>query len=231
MNVLLTPQNIKIVASASGFMSKKKERFDIILEPLQAILQLALISFCPTGTKLNIQNNLLLLQQPSYSQGLVRWYQNDNREDLFYLFYICKRFPKFYQHLKDIKSKKHNLYDLLIKLAHRGIDNLSQTYSKAEQVSLLHTLEMYKMLLDNPASFEFTDKVKHDKSKAQEEINNIFIKITSIYSTEEYHIILNTLIRLIKDDENSESYINGLNSILEPTTGKINKWILNNIVF
>ena len=28
---------------------KKKERFDIILEPLQAIMQLALLSFCPKG--------------------------------------------------------------------------------------------------------------------------------------------------------------------------------------
>jgi hypothetical protein len=29
---------------------KKKERFDIILEPLQAVTQLALLSFCPKGS-------------------------------------------------------------------------------------------------------------------------------------------------------------------------------------
>ena len=38
---------------------KKKERFDIILEPLQAITQLSLLAFCPYGSKLTISNNLL----------------------------------------------------------------------------------------------------------------------------------------------------------------------------
>ena len=31
----------------------KKERFDMILEPLQSIIQLALISYCPIGSKLS----------------------------------------------------------------------------------------------------------------------------------------------------------------------------------
>ena len=34
------------------FADNKKERFDMILEPLQAITQLALISYCPNGSKL-----------------------------------------------------------------------------------------------------------------------------------------------------------------------------------
>ena len=33
---------------------KKKERFEIILEPLQAVTQLALLSFSPKGSKLTI---------------------------------------------------------------------------------------------------------------------------------------------------------------------------------
>ena len=41
---------------------KKKERFDIILEPLQSITQLALMAFCPCGSKLTISNNLLFIQ-------------------------------------------------------------------------------------------------------------------------------------------------------------------------
>ena len=30
---------------------KKKERFDIILEPLQALTQLSAMAFCPIGSK------------------------------------------------------------------------------------------------------------------------------------------------------------------------------------
>ena len=83
--------------------AKKKERFEMILEPLQAILQLALLSFCPKGTKITINQNILQLQMPYYTQGILRWYQNDNKDDLFYLFYVCKRFSRFYGHLKQIR--------------------------------------------------------------------------------------------------------------------------------
>ena len=60
-------------------LNTKKERFDIILEPLQAILQLACLSFCPIGTKLTIQNNLLYVQPPSWHQGIMRRYNNDTQ--------------------------------------------------------------------------------------------------------------------------------------------------------
>ena len=46
------------------FKSSKKERFGIILEPLQAILQLAFLSFAPIETKLTIYNNILYIQGP-----------------------------------------------------------------------------------------------------------------------------------------------------------------------
>ena len=45
---------------------RKKERFETILEPMQAIMQIALLSFYPVGTKLTIQNNIMTLQPPNY---------------------------------------------------------------------------------------------------------------------------------------------------------------------
>jgi hypothetical protein len=41
---------------------KKKERFETILEPLQAIIQLSLLSILPIGTKIAIHENILYLQ-------------------------------------------------------------------------------------------------------------------------------------------------------------------------
>jgi hypothetical protein len=38
---------------------RKKERFETILEPLQAILQISYLSFAPIGTKLTIHNNII----------------------------------------------------------------------------------------------------------------------------------------------------------------------------
>ena len=76
---------------------KRKERFDIILEPLQAITQLALMAFCPYGSKLTISNNLLFIQSANWGQGMLRSFNNDKRDDLFYLFNSIIRFNKFYQ--------------------------------------------------------------------------------------------------------------------------------------
>ena len=41
---------------------KRKERFEIILEPLQAMIQISFLGFYPIGSKLNIHNNLLYIQ-------------------------------------------------------------------------------------------------------------------------------------------------------------------------
>lgn len=161
MNNILIPHNLHFIYNT--FMSKKKERFDIIVEPLQAILQLALLRFSPVGTKITIQNNLLELQFPNYIQGIVRWYNNDNKEDLYYLFNACKRFGLFYNNLQNYKSELYmkndeiietNLYNLLIECAKDGLSRLAQTYSNIDKVSLLHTLQMYKVILDNPNFFE-----------------------------------------------------------------------------
>lgn len=127
---------------------KKKERFAIILEPLQALLQLALLSFTPIDTKLNIYNNILYIQTPTWNQSLRRSYNNDSKNDLFFLFNVFIRFNKFYPHLKNIKVDNTNLFILLKQLCNRGIDNLLQTYKQTDNPALLHTLNIYKNMLN-----------------------------------------------------------------------------------
>jgi hypothetical protein len=279
---------------------KKKERFETILEPLQAILQIGYLSFSPIGTKLTIRNNILQIQTPNYSQSVVRWYNNDTQEDLFYLFNIFYRFKKFYQFLSEDKmhheSKK--LYDLLIELAKSGINNLIRTYSQTDKIHILHTLQLYKNILEggnniesfaskrletfeidhlsnspashasrsSPASFTSNTKNKNTKSKQQvlrendsdeeknsevksitnmqqlntnqhqqsqdiKNIDDVFIRITDIYTQEIYNIIYNTLLIMGNNEQSHDIYIDGLNKILEPTNLRIKKWIDENIVF
>jgi hypothetical protein len=138
---------------------KKKERFDIILEPLQAVTQLALLSFCPKGSKLAISNNLLSIQAPTWGQGLWRSYNNDMKEDLFFLFNAIVRFNRFYIYLKAEPNDYCDLFELLIQLSKRGIDKLLQTYANTEQPALLHTLQLYRILLDNPISLNEPETV------------------------------------------------------------------------
>jgi hypothetical protein len=291
---------------------KKKERFETILEPLQALLQIAYLSFTPIGTKLTIHNNILYIQPPNYSQSIVRWYNNDTQEDLFYLFNIFYRFKKFYyflcggndgndvtgvavkdcEHSSKIVNKK--LYELLIELAKNGIGNLIRTYGQTEKIHILHTLQMYKNILETDtemtkqnqrpdvynheldnlivshpshpshdaqrdksnkkkgkSSHQMQQVLRDDDNEEQHEpdtssqkntskpsdtistkkIDDVFIRITDMYSQEIYYIIYNTLILMEQNDTAYQTLIEGLNKILEPTNIKIKKWIDENIVF
>lgn len=229
---------------------KRKERFDIILEPMQAIIQLALMAFCPLGTKLSISNNLLYIQHPNWVQGIIRSFNNDKKDDLFFLFNAIIRFNSFYLYLKSSEIEDDKiLYKLLIKLSKKGIDNMIQTYSNIEQPALLHTLHMYKMLLDNqdPLSekiysdtdinmekkellFPCQNMVNNDENNIKN-INNIFVQIRDIYTVNDRIIISNILYIMEQRTEYYETYIVGLNHILEPINNKIKKWINDNIIY
>jgi hypothetical protein len=221
---------------------KKKERFDIILEPLQAITQLALLSVSPKGSKLTISNNLLSIQQPGWFQGLLRSYNQDMKEDLFFLFNAIIRFNRFYEFLKTEDDDYCDLYDLLIQMSKRGIDKLIQTYANTEQPALLHTLQLYRVLLDKPLLVTDYDENANTNTNANNNgntvdkekpnrIDDIFIGIRSLYSSHEFIILYQTLLLLEKNSEHYEIYIQGINTLFSPTYDKIQKWICGNIVY
>jgi hypothetical protein len=66
---------------------------------------------------------------------------------------------------------------------------------------------------------------------ADTNIDLIFIKITEMYSQEDYTIIYHTLLKIQNDTQYYLNYIEGLNKILEPVNIRIKKWIDDNIVF
>lgn len=146
----LNPFNIKYVYGIFG--GKKREKLDFILEPLQAMLQLSMLAFCPLGTKLTINDNLLGVQLPGMSQGIVRFFNDDTKEDLYYLFNVFRRFVSYYGYLRK-DTKYRQLYDILIELSKHGLNNLIQTYTDCNKINVLHTLTMYKVMLEKPEFF------------------------------------------------------------------------------
>jgi hypothetical protein len=153
--------------------NKKKERFETILEPLQALIQIALLSYFPIGSKLTIQNNILHIQAPSYRQSVTRWYNNDTQEDLFYLFNIFCRFKKFYI---DVKVEHTKLFELLILQAKNGINNLIRTYNQTDKTHVLHTLQMYKNMLDG-TTYNYHTMHHHPSSPAT---NTNMVNVSSL---------------------------------------------------
>jgi len=128
-----------------------------------------------------------------------------------------------------------DLFDLLIQLSKRGIDKLLQTYSTTEQPALLHTLQLYRVLLDKPnllTDHEETEiNRRHGLNTTSNSMDDIFINICKIYSSHEYIILYQSLILLEKNTEHYDIYLQGINTMLSPSYNKIQKWISDNIVF
>ena len=234
---------------------RKKERFETILEPLQAILQIAMLAFYPVGTKITIKNNIMMLQSPNYSQSMARWYNNDTKEDLYFLFNVFHRFKKFYAHYKADApaSVQHRLYALLIDLSQTGINKLIRTYGQTDKPHILQTLTMYKFILDDQLSPDLMTlqpnatnskpyKMKpilndDDEPKSSEmstsnnTVDDIFGSIVDVYTPELLNIVFHALLLMRDNESNYAAYADGLNKILEPTCTQVKKWIDEHIVY
>jgi len=274
----------------AGQLKKPRERFETILEPLQALLQIGFLAFYPIGSKLAIHNNILTVQGPGYTQHVRRWYNNDKKEDVFYLYNVFSRFNKFYKTVLSSggagMGENAALFTLLNELAKTGINNLIRTYNQTDKIHILHTLQMYKGMLDNPELVrrlaktddgsggggggganidadadvdgngepdlprQYPLKIRSPTSSpllrpiapgpamnvpidslVDTNVDIIFVKITDLYSQEDYTIIYHTLLKIQNDAQYYMNYIEGLNKILEPVNIRIKKWIDDNIVF
>lgn len=287
-NIVRMQSTLQFIA---GQLKKPRERFETILEPLQALLQIGFLAFYPIGSKLAIHNNILTVQGPGYTQHVRRWYNNDKKEDVFYLYNVFSRFNKFYKTVLSSggagTGENAALFTLLNELAKTGINNLIRTYNQTDKIHILHTLQMYKGMLDNPELVrrlaktddgsgggggggganidgdadvdgdgepdlprQYPLKVRSPTSSpllrpiaagaamnvpidslVDTNVDIIFVKITDLYSQDDYTIIYHTLLKIQNDAQYYMNYIEGLNKILEPVNIRIKKWIDDNIVF
>jgi hypothetical protein len=194
---------------------QQKERQDMILEPLQVMIQLSLVSFCPVGTKVSISNNILHIQKPTMSQGVVRWWYGDNKDDLYYLFHAIRRYYLWY------KRDENPIYAYILKNAINGIDSLINTYKNTKLTTITTTLQMYKNILDleNEELFKTQD--------AAVNLDSVFQNITNIYEKRMLAVVYNILKSMENEDKerNMDSYFEAIHHFLSPTNLKIQQWI------
>lgn len=212
MNYFFAGKNIMEI-----LRTKEKERADLILEPMQVMIQLALLAHSPIGTKISVSNNILSIQPPSMTQGVYRWWNNDNKDDLYYLFHAIRRYYKWY------KSQKDEVYQYILAWAVKGLDKLSETYNKADKNNIRHTLALYRNVLDLK-----TDEIFKDNKEDTVTIDQVFKEIINIYDDRLLYIIHNTLL-MMEEETNTEfkqKLLDGLILILDPMNIKIRKWIL-----
>jgi len=198
----------------------KKERSDMILEPLQVMIQLALLSYSPVGSKVSVSGNLLKIQQPTLLQGAWRWYNADNKDDLYYLFHAIRRYYMWYKST----NTENAIYDYILKCALKGLDKLIITYSQTDKITITHTLSLYRNMLslDSEKLFSSDDSVN---------IDTVFAKIKDIYPKRLLLIVHNLLVLMgeSKDEKDKNRYLRGMLEILKPINAHIRCWIRENL--
>ena len=212
--------------------TKTKDKVDMILEPLQAMVQLALLSICPTGTKLRIQENILQLQSPTLIQPITRWYNADKKDDVYFLYGVIKRYLKWYNPQVNKKSPMTpELYQLVTDMAMEGLDQLFKTYSSSDSNTVIHVIQMYKNLLQYNNDKIMGDEFVVDVEKNKINIDEVFESIVGIYEPIFLNMLHNTLtlVRAEEDDTNRTYMMEGLNLILYKITKSIRDWIKINL--
>ena len=212
--------------------SKAKDKIDMVLEPLQAMIQLSLLSVSMIGTKLTIQENILYIQAPNIIQPISRWYNADKKDDLYFLFQVIKRYIKWYNpHINKKSIITKELYNLITTMSIDGLNNLLKTYNSSDSNTVIQVINMYKNLLEKP------HEENNDKNEEQNNemicIDEVFVNITKLYEPTILSIIYNVL-SLIKKEEDSNvcnDYIKGLNLLFTKNNKMIKEWIKVNLVF
>ena len=198
-----------------------KEKSDMILEPMQVMTQLAILSHCPIGTKISVSNNILYLQLPTFYQGAIRWYQSDTKDDLYYLFHVMRRYYSWYP------KEKNEIFGYILNRAKKGINRLIETYNKTDKTSIIHTLTLYKNILQSESKELFANNGGTNIT-----IDHVFETVKDTYDVKLHFTVFN-LLKLIDEEEHDEyktQYIEGLMKTLEPMQIKLRKWIQEKIV-
>lgn len=213
--------------------NKQKDKVDMILEPLQSMLQLALLSICPVGTKLRIKENILYLQMPNIAQPIVRWYNADKKDDLYFLYAVIKRFITWYNPTLNNKSLMSlELYQLIITMSIEGLNNLFKTYTASDSNTVIHVIQMYKNLLEYNNDKIMIEDYIVDGDKNKINIDEVFEKIITIYDENILSVIFFSLLQAQAETEynNKNNVIDGLNMILNKYNLIIKEWIQLNLV-
>lgn len=213
--------------------NKQKDKIDMILEPLQSMIQLALLSICPVGTKLRIKENILYLQSPNIAQPFVRWYNADKKDDLYFLYAVIKRFIKWYNPALNEKSiMPIELYQLIIAMSIEGLSNLFKTYTTSDSNTVIHVIQMYKNLLEYNNDKIMIEDYIVDGERNRINIDEVFEKIIAIYDPNILQVIYVSLMQAKAETEMGYKYniIDGLNIILNKYNIIIKEWIQLNLI-
>jgi len=177
-----------------------------ILDPLTTIFRFCLLNYKKNGTKIGIYSNRISVQEASFYQGVVRWTNGDERNDLHKLEIPIKKSLSWY-----IPKLDNNL-KFIFELATKGMEKLQNSYEAGTaRVSLEHYVSLINTCL---IQGKLTSNIDEETN---EEDNIMYIKLKDLWS-ERQIIILYDLLKQIDDEKSRKQrncYINAAEKILD----------------
>ena len=181
-----------------------------ILDPLSAIIKLAVISNKPIGTKLRIDNNIIYLQEPGPFQALCRYILKSNKTDIQYLYnpieIACNNYLT-----KNIIQQNPKIKDLF-KCAQNGILKLIETYKSCSVMRIC--LNYYLSIISNHLDEKHNDSLFRKDGMSPFYTQEIIDKLSKIWTQDKIKIILN-LTSFLSSDESAETNVKSLETIID----------------
>lgn len=154
------------------------------IDPMSAVIKLSLLCYKDCGTKLSIKNNKIDIQEPSVYQGFQRWFNSDERNQLYQL-----KVPLFYfrgltlgyirpQHLEV----DQDMYFLINDLAIKGLKKMKVTYECKTGSLVKNCLDDYiKILSCSYTQKEYDQDLEKMNKPTMIAIYNEYIKLWFTY--------------------------------------------------
>jgi len=174
-----------------------------ILDPMTTIFRLCLLNFKKVGTKISIYPNKVSSQDAGIFQGMIRWSNGDQRNDLHKLETPIKKSLIWY--IPEIDSNLKYIF----KLASKGMIKLQKSY---EAGTARISLEHYSNLINTSIN---QSKLSSDIDT--DEDNILYIKIKDLWSKRQIQIMYDLLKQIAEEKNQSQRkcYIKATERILD----------------
>lgn len=161
------------------------------IDPLCTIFKICLLHYKYIGTKFSIKNNTITIQDPSNFQGIQRWMNSDERDQLHHL-----KLPIFYfkgiicGHIKVYHlTVTQEYYQYINDLAIKGLKKIKIAYDTEKPGSLI------KNCIDDYIKTLSTNYSSEDYFQQMKELNKptlfaIYNEYTNLWKIEDFKIIM-----------------------------------------
>ena len=207
------------------YQGNRDNRKHLILEPLTCVIRIILLQYKEPGTKISILENSISYNPPNLSQGLMRSWYGDNREDLHNLCSPIHYFKKWY-------PKENPQYSSIYSQCVQGLYVLRESYDK--KTTIYHTLTHYTHILQDYVSSDRKEDDKEDDKEDEDKSiliespsteNPLIDHMKHLWTPEETELLLSLLELVSLQKEGSEVYIRVLEDILLSKEVRVHEFI------